>query len=308
MKKDLRIISLLPSATETIYALGLGGYLVGRSHDCNYPEPAKELPVCSSPRFSYTGSSQVINKAVKDVLKDAVSIYNIDLEKIRELSPTHIITQSQCKVCAVSTSEIEKLLGDYVKEQNLKFIDLNPQNLDHALADFVKIAAALSEFDKGFRLRIAINNAVLKINMKANMLGRKPSVAFVEWIDPLMVAGNWMYELIDLAAARNIFPSGEQKQKITVSELLDRDPEKIILSPCGFNIQITLKEYEALKKNEKWNRLQAVKNKEVYVVDGSAYFNRPGPRLLDSLEILTEIVHPDDFERRHDQNSWMRLK
>lgn len=305
--QELRIISLLPSATETVFALGLGEFLVGRSHDCDYPEPATSLPVCSSPRYQTSGNSAEIDRAVEEVLKDAVSIYEIDLEKIKALKPTHIITQSLCKVCAVSTDEIEKLLGEYIHENPVKFIDLNPKSLDHALADFVKIASQLGHFDKGFKLRIAINNAILKINMKANMLGKKPTVAIIEWIDPLMVAGLWMYDLVELAACRNAFPRDEKKQKIEFTELAAKDPEKIIIAPCGFGIDKTQDELAVLKKHPGWKDLRAVKNGEVYLVDGSAYFNRPGPRLLDSLEILAEIIHPEDFPGKHNEKDWIGL-
>ncbi|MCF8228356.1 MAG: cobalamin-binding protein [Bacteroidales bacterium] len=304
---DLRIISLIPSATETVYALGLGKYLVGRSHDCDFPEQAKELPVCSAPRFQSIGKSKEINRAVEDILKEAVSIYNIDLEKIKELKPTHIITQSQCRVCAVSTDEIERLLQEYIRENPVKFIDLNPETLDHALADFVKLSTALGHFDKGFKLRIAINKEMQSISMKANMQGKNISVAVLEWMDPLMVAGHWMHDILELASVKNVCPKKEKKQKISFDELREKDPEKIIIVPCGFEIKKTLQETPALRDNSGWKDLRAVKNSAVYLVDGSAYFNRPGPRLLDSLQILTEILYPGEFEKKHGEKDWIQI-
>lgn len=305
---NIRIISLIPSATETVFALSLGEYLVGRSHDCDYPEQAAELPVCSSPRYKTTGKSNEINRAVEEVLKDAVSIYNINLDVIKELKPTHIITQSQCRVCAVSTEEIEKLLAEYISENPVKFIDLNPETLDHALADFVKIGSALGHFDKGFKLRIAINIEIQSKNMKANMLGKNLSVAILEWMDPLMVAGHWTFDLLEMASVRNVFPKSENRQKISMGELLDRNPDFILIAPCGYKISQSMKEISVLQEMKGWNDLNAVKNEKVFVIDGSAYFNRPGPRLLDSFEILTEIFYPDDFERKHSENDFVQLK
>ncbi|MDZ7743161.1 MAG: cobalamin-binding protein [Bacteroidota bacterium] len=304
---ELRIISLIPSATETVYALGLGEYLVGRSHDCDFPEQVKDLPVCSSPRYETNGKSKEINRAVEDVLKDAVSVYNIDLDIIKALKPTHIITQSLCRVCAVSSDEIESLLQEYLRQNPVKFIDLYPQTLDHAMADFVKIATALGYFDKGFRLRIAINKEIQSKSMKANMLGKDLSVAVLEWMDPLMVAGHWMFDLLELASVKNVFPKNENRQKITLEELVERDPDKIIVAPCGFDITQTMKEISVLQQKEDWNKLKAVKNNTVYIVDGSAYFNRPGPRLLDSFEILTEIFYPEDFEKKYTENDFIKL-
>lgn len=304
---ELRIISLIPSATESVYALGLGKHLVGRSHDCDFPEQAKELPVCSTPRYKATGKSSEINRAVEDVLKDAVSIYKIDLDKIKALKPTHIITQSQCKVCAVSTDEIERLLQEYIRENPVKFIDLNPETLDHALADFVKMSTALGHFDAGFKLRIAINKEMQSISMKANMQGKDISVAILEWMDPLMVAGHWMYDIMEMASIRNVFPKSENRQKISFDEVREKDPDKIIIAPCGFDIKTTMKEMHVLQDNPEWNKLRAVKNSEVYLVDGNAYFNRPGPRLLDSLQILTEILYPGEFEKKHDEKDWIQM-
>ncbi len=304
---ELRIISLIPSATETLFALGLEDFLVGRSHDCDFPEAAKDLPVCSSPRYNTAGKSSEINRAVEDVLSNAVSIYNINLVMIKELKPTHIVTQSQCKVCAVSTDEIERLLQEYIRAHPVKFIDLNPTTLDHALADFVKLASALGHFDRGFKLRVAINKEILSISMKANMLGKKVSVAVLEWMDPLMPAGHWMFDLLEMASVRNVFPRKEKRQKISMDELVERDPDNIIIAPCGFDIKQSLDEISVLQNKEGWKKLKAMSKGEIYLVNGSAYFNRPGPRLLDSFEILTEIIYPGKFDQKHTEEDFIRL-
>lgn len=302
--KEARIISLLPSATEIVYALGLGDQMVGRSHACDYPEPAKELPACTEAGLKTTGSSKAIDRDVKRLLEQATSVFKINAEKIKSLKPTHIITQSQCELCAITTNELQQRLRDYIEAENIKLIDVRPQTLEHVLADFVKIGVALGDFQAGYLLRMKIANEIQSIRMRCLQFVDKPKVALIEWIEPMMKAGLWTDELIEAAAGKNIFEN--QKEPHTgFDQLKENDPDKIIFIPCGFDIPKTKKELDILFKDAKWADLQAFKNKEIYVSDGSRYFNRPGPRLLESLEILTEIFHPEDFEKKHKKTNWI---
>lgn len=306
--KEPRIISLIPSATEIIYASGLGKFIVGRTHLCDYPEPANELPVCSSPGNKATGSDEVKNRPEKEILEKSLSVFNIDIEKIRELNPTHIFTQSLFKSYELTAGEVQAFAGNYFNNQDIKIVDLNPRNLDHALADFVKISTSLGYFDAGYKLRISINNRIIPINSKANMLGLKPKVAVIEWIDPLIPVGLWMCDLIELASGKNVFQGQRAQPQVSFQDLLEQDPDKILFAPCGLDLVQTGKQLNKLVRNEGWQDLKAVKNGEVYLVDGKNYFNRPGPRMIDSLELLTEILHPESFECKHKDTGWIRYQ
>jgi iron complex transport system substrate-binding protein len=297
----------LPGATETVYALGLGKNLVGRSFNCDFPAPVEELPICYKAEIVQIEEEENLQKTTEQILQDALSWFALDFEQIKALQPSHIITQSRAIECGLKTSEVQELLQDFLQNKELKLIDLNPQNFDHAMADFVKLAAGLGKFNTGFVLRAALNKEILNINMKANMLGQKPKVAILEWVEPLMVAGLWIPGLLELAAAKNVFPLEENRHKIEFEDLLAKDPEILIISPCGIKLDHIREEVEEALQQEEWQQLQAVKNNKVFLMDGQSYLYRPGPRLLDSLEILTEILHPDHFEAKHLNTAWVRL-
>ncbi|MBL4656864.1 MAG: cobalamin-binding protein [Flavobacteriales bacterium] len=300
---DPRIISLLPSGTEVVAALGLSGYLVGRSHECDYPVEVQLLPICSEPKYPSEGSSPEINRAVEEVLQDALSIYKVDIELIKSLQPTHIITQSQCEVCAVSTDELQEALDNYINDQVITVVDLNPESMDHIYNDIHRIAEALSVNREGERVVEEMKLGFSELKLKTSDL-YKPSVAHVEWIEPIMVAGHWTYDLIDMAGGLNTFPD-ENKRWIDFEELLKVNPEKLVIAPCGFSIEKTLSEMHFLTEKNGWDTLNVVVHGEVYISDGNQYFNRSGPRLTDSAEILAEIFHPQ-LGNGHEGAGWIR--
>ncbi len=306
MEKEPRILSLLPSGTEIIFAAGLGKYLVGRSHECNYPEPAKSLPACTETGIKTTTSSEEINQNVQELLKKATSVFKIDIDKIRKLQPTHIITQSQCEICSIQTSELERMMGDYLKNNEVKIIDVKPQTLDQALADFVKIPNVLGFFDNGFMLRVKIANEIQSIRTKCMQFIHKPKIAVMEWINPMMVAGLWVNDLLEVAAGMPAFENKHTLQ-IDFNALEKVNPDKIIFAPCGFDIKKTVSELDDLFSDKRFQKLNAFKEKEIYIADGSSFFNIPSPRLLESLEILTEMLHPDDFKIKHQKDHWVNF-
>ena len=314
LKKN-RIISLLPSSTEIICALGLKEQLIGRSHECDYPAEVQKLPVCSEPKYRSDGTSAEINKEVESILHDALSIYKVDAEKIKTLKPTHIITQSQCEVCAVSTDELQEALNEYLQQDEVTVIDLTPESIEEVLENILQIANALDAQVKGEALVNKMKRSFDDIRTKTKELADKPSITHIEWIEPVMVAGHWMLTLIEMAGGVNCFPdlpaealaqAGENKRWIKFEELLEQNPDKIIIAPCGFTIEKTLKDMYFLENRKEWKTLKAVRNNEVYICDGNKYFNRPGPRLVDSLEILAEIFHPHLFESKHRKSGWIK--
>ena len=309
----MRIISLIASATEIICALGLEDSLVGRSHECDYPPSVTSLPVCTKPRFDPAGSSREIDDRVKSVLRassaeDALSVYEVFSEKLRELAPTHIVTQSQCEVCAVSLRDVERALEE-LTESEAEIISLQPNTLADFWQDIVRVASGLGVTDRGVRLVADLQQRMQEIEAEARPLKSRPTVACVEWVDPLMAVGNWMPELVQMAGGENLFGvSGTHSPEMTFEQLVAADPDIIFISPCGFDIPRTREDLPVLASYPGWPMLKAVQQNWVYVADGNQYFNRPGPRLVESLEILAEIVHPEVFRFGHEGKGWERVR
>lgn len=305
MKSENRVISLLPSATEIVCALGLTEQLSGRSHECDYPAEVQHLPVCSSPKYRSEGTSADINREVTSILREALAIYHVDIERIRSLQPTHIITQSQCEVCAVSTDELQEALNEYIEQDEITVIDLNPESLEQVLESILQIANALDVYDRGESLVSNMREAFESICLQADKLPDKPTVAHIEWIEPVMVAGHWTRTLIEWTGGLNSFRD-ESKPWIQFEDIVKQNPDKIVIAPCGFTIERTLQDMFFFENKQEWKSLKAVQNNEVYICKGNQYFNRPGPRLLDSAEILLEIFHPEAFRAKHHKTGWMR--
>jgi iron complex transport system substrate-binding protein len=295
----MRIVSLISSATEIICSLGLGDSLVGRSHECDFPEWVKSLPVCTEPKFDVTGSSADIDRRVKQTLRDSVSVYRVFPEMLNDLRPDVIVTQSQCDVCAVSLRDVEAALCHIVASRP-KVVSLEPNSLADVWADIRRVADAADVRNRGEALVAEMQARMQAISERANHWGRKPTVACIEWIDPLMAAGNWMPELVEMAGGVNLFgEAGKHSPWMTWEDLLKRDPDVIVVMPCGFDLPRTKSELPALVNRLEWPSLRAVRTGRVFVCDGNSYFNRPGPRLVDALEMLAEAIVPGAFAFGH---------
>jgi iron complex transport system substrate-binding protein len=302
-----RIISLLPSATEIVYAFGLQDRLVGRSHECDFPPEVQALPICSQPKYQSYGSSADINTAVETILREALSIYRVDVERIEALEPTHIITQSQCAVCAVSTDELRAALRESLHVEAIHLIDLNPESLDQVWGSILLAADSLDVHRKGEELVNTMRAGFEAVRATAQAAPAKPRIAYLEWIEPIMVAGHWIRSLIELAGGQNVFPDKDQRW-MSFEQLVEQNPDKIVIAPCGFSIQRSMKDMSVLQHKPEWKTLKAVQNHEVYVCDGNHYFNRPGPRLVESLEILAEIFQPGLFPAQHHESGWIKFE
>ncbi len=295
-----RIISLIASATEIVCALGFESQLVGRSHECDFPASVKRLPVCTSPKFEVEGLSYEIDQRVKAILQESLSVYRVDAELLDRLQPTHIITQSQCEVCAVSFKEVEQAVCQLTSSQP-EIVSLEPNALADVWADIRRVAQSLGAPERGEQTVAALQQRMATIAAKANTAGHRPTVACIEWIEPLMAAGNWMPELVEMAGGVNLFgEAGKHSPWMTWEELVAKDPDLIFISPCGFDIARTLQETHLLTGKPEWTGLKAVQSNRVFVADGNQYFNRPGPRLVESLEILAEMLHPAIFRFGHE--------
>jgi iron complex transport system substrate-binding protein len=301
----MRIVSLIASSTEIVCRLGLAQDLVGRSHECDYPEFVKNLPVCTSPKFNVEGSSYEIDQRVKAILQESLSVYRVDAQIVDKLKPSHIITQAQCEVCAVSLKDVEEAACQFISSQP-QIVSLEPNSLADIWLDIKRVGAALSISDRADKLVAELSQAMSTIESATAGLV-KPRVACIEWIEPLMAAGNWMPELIAMAGGINLFgEAGKHSPWMSFEQLFNQDPDIIIVSPCGFGIERTQTEMHLLQTHAGWNNLKAAKNKRVFICDGNQYFNRPGPRVFESLEILAEIFHPQTFPQKHQGPGWVR--
>ena len=303
--KNLRIVSLLPSATEIVALLGLTDALVGRSHECDYPPEIQDRPICTQARLDSQKPSRQINQDMASLLENALSIYQINLDVLEKLQPTHIITQDQCDVCAVSFSDVQQAAAK-LTNSNPEIISLQPKHLADIWADIQRVSQSL-----GIELPLALKDLESRVKIgeqKTSELGDKerPTVACIEWTDPLMVAGNWIPELVKLAGGKPLFSiEGQPSTQMKWESLLTANPDVIIFMPCGFDLNRTHQEANLLvQQHPEWQNLHAAQTGRVYITDGNAYFNRPGPRLADSLEILAEILHPEIFDYGYKGKGW----
>lgn len=302
-----RIVSFIPSGTEIVCALGSVNQLVGRSHECDFPERVRGLPVCTEPKFNPEGSSYEIDQRVKAILHQALSVYRVHGDVLKQLRPDVIITQAQCEVCAVSLREVEEVVGQWIGGRP-QIISLEPGTLADVWAGIVRVAEVLGIPDRRRELVKSLEQRVEAIAERTRTLAERPTVACIEWIDPLMAAGNWMPELVEMAGGVNLFgETGKHSPWMTWEELVQKDPNVIVVLPCGFDIERTREEIPTLTRRPEWSRLRAVQAGRVYVTDGNQYFNRPGPRLVESLEILAEVLHPGVFRFGHAGTGWEHL-
>ena len=302
-----RIVSLLPSATEIVCALGFRNNLVGRSHECDYPEDVEDLPVCSSPRFEVNGSSSEVDDAVRDLVRKGLSIYDVHEDVLKSLKPDFIITQTQCEVCAITEKELRRAVHQWI-DDTPSIVSLNPNVLEDVLRDIRRVAEALDARHQGDKIVDVLRSRMRSIKERTAVLGERPRVATIEWIDPLMSGGNWMPELIEMAGGENLFGErGKHSPELTWKDLREADPDAILISPCGLNLIRTLKEAKALERLEGWDDLTAVRNSRCFAADGHHFFNRPGPRLADSLEIITQALYPRHFDFGHGPDRWRQI-
>ncbi|MDR3696169.1 cobalamin-binding protein [Mucilaginibacter sp.] len=302
-----KIVTLLPAATEIVCALGLEENLAGRSRECDFPESVKQLPMCSEANFPGNLSSGAIDIKVKEILADALSVYTVNRDKIKQLAPDVVITQAQCEVCAVSLKDVEEALDDYL-DKPVRIVSLQPNSLDDIFNDIATIANALNITGAGVVLLEDLNERVDIIRHKLKYIDNKPAVACIEWLEPLMISGNWVPELVTIAGGAPVLAeAGKHSPYINWEDLKSQDPDILIIVPCGFAIERTLKEIHLLLQQPGFSELKAVKNNRVYIADGNQYFNRPGPRIVDSIEILAEIINPRQFVFGYEGKGWIRF-
>ena len=302
-----RVVSLLPSATEIVAALGFADHLVGRSHECDFPPGVEELPICSSTKIPVHGSSYEIDERVKEIVAEGLSVYRVDVDLLRQLRPDLILTQTQCAVCAVTPRDLEQALCTWVGAQPA-ILSLEPNNLGDVWNDIRRVGGALGVSHRADKVVSSLTQRLGAIRDKTVAVRPRPSVAAIEWLGPLMAGGNWMPELVEIGGGRSLFAkAGEHSSWLDWEKLIEADPEVILLLPCGFKITQTIADLELLTQNPAWSNLRAAQSGQVYLIDGHHFFNRPGPRLVESAEIVAEILHPDLFAFDHRGTGWISL-
>jgi iron complex transport system substrate-binding protein len=301
-----RIVSLLPSATEIVCALGLEHALVGRSHECDFPPGVERLPVCTAPKAGGDGT-RAIHENITAILQHDISVYSVDAGRLRDLRPTHIVTQIQCEVCAVSLRDVEAALASWSGSRP-QIVALNPQSLDDVFGDIRRTADSVGAAAAGESVIHSMMQRLDSIAAVTRDLPEKPRVATIEWMEPLMAAGNWMPALIELAGGINLLGEANGHSPwITWKQLAEADPDVITVFPCGFRIGETIRDWGLLESHAEWRTLRAVREDRIFVLDGNQYFNRPGPRLAQSAEILAEIFHPQAFDFGHRGTAWRHI-
>ena len=284
----MKVVSLLPSATEIISRLGLEKNLVGVSHECDFPASVVSLPNLTSSSINTELSSSNIHKSVMEVMKNAVSVYDLDLELLTSLKPDFIITQDLCDVCAVSFKQVEQACQE-VLDKNTRIISLKPKMLGDIWDDVQNVANQLSVNEKGREFHEEKESRIKAIQTRRRD-ATAPKVLTIEWIDPIYIGGMWLPEMITIVGGQVcIAESGQPAPVVNREDLEKIEPDVVVIKPCGYKLEQTLKELELLKKQlPDWK-----KSPRIYLVDGNSYFNRPGPRILDSLEILAYCTYPD---------------
>src|SRR5262245_30174899 len=303
----MRICSLLPGATEIAFALGLGDEVVGVTHECDYPPEARQKSlVVHSAIDSNRTTSLESERWVSERLSSNQGLYMIDEERLREAAPDVILTQGLCDVCAIDYNEVARTAETLAKKP--KIVSLTPNCLTDVLDDVTRVGEATGQPHRAERFVRELKQRISVVRERAAQSSARPRIACLEWFDPIYAAGHWVPEMIDLAGGHDVLgQKGKPSEKIQWKQVVEFSPDVIVLMPCGFDIQRTATEATTLEHLDGWHELPAVKTGKVFAVNGHAFFSRPGPRLVDGLEILAHIIHPEIFPMQKSPDAFQRI-
>lgn len=302
-----RVVSLLPAATEIVAALGYRHCLVGRSHECDFPADVQSLPVCTRPLFDVSGSSRAIDEQVRSALRESAALYGVRSDVLEQLRPTLIVGQQQCDVCAIPQEAVEQAVCS-LPAPRPALVSLQAQNVSDVFRDIAVVADVLGDPVAGLQLIARLKERMENLAQVLEGVTDLPAVVGIEWMEPLMSAGNLVPDLINMARGTSVLAEpGRHSPWITWDALAAADPDVIAIMPCGFSLDRTIQELALLTDHPAWRGLKAVRANRVFIADGNQYFNRLGPRFVDGAEILAEILHPDRVPPRHQGHGWIPL-
>lgn len=292
----MRIVSLVPAATEICFALELGSDVVGVSPECDYPPAAAQLPRISRSRLDFEGkASAATSRLVGETLAKGEALYQVDEKALRAASPDIILTQGLCEVCAPMADDVRTVASHLPSRPRV--VSLDPHSLRDVLEDIERVGRACGVSGTASSLVADLRERIERVGFLASHVPDRPTCLCLEWLDPLFLAGHWVPEMVDIAGGRSVLAKpGEKSPRVEAKAVALSVPDVVVLMPCGFHLDRTLQEARALAAQPWWPDLPAVRRGRVWVADGSSYFNRPGPRLVTGLEILAHIVHPEIFK------------
>lgn len=294
----MRIVSLLPAATEICFALGIGDSVVGVSPECDFPPAALERPALSRAFLDYDGlSSAETSRFVGARVAAGHALYAIDEAALRDAAPDLILTQGLCDVCAPSFGDVRDVAARLPSTPNI--LSLDPHRLEDILGDVLRVGRACGSEEAGFAVVAGLRERIARVAARTVRTEGRPRTLCLEWLDPLFVAGHWVPEIVRLAGGEDVLGRpGDKSFRIDEKEIAVAAPEVAVLMPCGYHVDRVSKEAASLTSRPFWRDLPAARRDRVWIVDGSSYFNRPGPRVVDGLEILAHVLHPEAFPKR----------
>jgi len=309
--KNFRIISLLPASTEMVYGLGLGKCLVGVSDDSDFPKEVQKLPQVVTTTLPPGLSSKEIDDRVRDAKHRGVGIFHIDQKLLKKLSPNLILSQELCEVCAIGTSEIKRAAR--VLKNNVRTISLEPESIADIMDNIILIGSLTGREKEARRLVGKLQDRIRFITLTLNPSpiegegDMRKRILIIEWLDPIMIAGHWVPEMVEMAGGKNLLTKPhEMSRRIEWKDVLKADPDVLIIAPCGFDISRAKKEMIGIKRRTGFRGIRAVRENNCYFVDANAYLTRPGPRIVDGVEILAEIINPEIFQKLHSASDWQK--
>ena len=300
----MRICSLLPSTTEIVCALGLSDSLVGITHECDYPSAVSTVPVVTRSLIDHSNSSSnEINTHISEAVHSGSGIYSIDNKLLDLVNPELILTQELCQVCAVAYSDVERCVSTLSGEQTV--LSFEPLSVEDILDTITHIGKYTGSESAALALVEQAHDRVRTVQEKSNTVTRRPNVLAVEWLEPLFTGGHWVPEMIEIAGGTSALGyAGAPSKQVTEREAIESKADLAILMICGYNLEQTLTEFAKTSENTFWREYKG----PVYAVDGSAYFSRPGPRIIDGVEILSEIISPTLFSRKTSESDWLQVR
>jgi len=288
----MRIVSLLPSATEILFALGLDPEVVGVSYDCDFPPQVSQRRVVVDSRIPQGLPSLEIDRQVREYVERGESLYIVNADALKELAPDLVVTQDLCLVCAASPDDLAAVLANF--EKRPRVLSLNPRNLGDVWDDISKVARETLREEAAKKLLAGIEQRLHALKRQIEKISQRPRVAFLEWLEPFYVGGHWVPEMIALASGEDIFGKvGAPSFRVELQDVLAAAPDIIVVAPCGYDAEQARNEYRAMMFPPEWNAIPAVRDGRVYAFEANAYASRPGPRLVTGVEALAKIFHPE---------------